>query len=840
MNNQTNGACYAAGTNGLCYGKSRVVKFEQLRVAIDIFRTLPLGPQLFFVLILPPRRPSTCVHSSKKDYPHTDRMGDSDDEADQRRSRDKFRRSDGDGNDDRSSARRSDGGWQRGGPYPRQNYGGSANRRTQFSPPDRSRDVGGGAGMKRRRDWEDERDEFSGDKRVSGGRGGNETVNEGPNGPTQPAMMTFKQFLGTLDDSVDDEDSVQRYRDYKTEFKRQQIHEFFIAHKDEEWFRQKYHPEESTVRNQEKQRYIQERLDAYMELLRLGKVDEIHLEIDQQNDIIRFLDMALILMEGGTEADFKTLDDSTPGTAGDAATGDETGEEGKAEQEEKPENGMEVSDDSDAKDAKDSVHAAAGTAGKRKVFHKTTSIFLRNLPPKITKSEVEAVCKQFPGFLKVAIADPLPERRFFRRGWATFEPEVNTKEICWNLSDIRLRETELGAIVNRDLTRRIRHVTGIASHKPVVRSCIKLAARLVKNLDAQVGFWMDESERGTETVFTKSRNPILKGITDYLVEVGSAEEDEMAEENEEKNGKEMADDEDKPTIERDAELEKVLDRLLIYLRIVHSLDFYNCSDYPLEDEMPNRCGIIHVRGPPPPHPVSSEDVTVYVKSMETKLAQWLTPKQKFTKEEMAELGQKDAEKEVERFIEANTKKLSEDKWLCPLSGKKFKGADFVHKHILNKHAEKVEEVKKDVEYFNAYLLDPKRPGLPEHPATSRQGGPGTAGGPGGAQGANPGGVGLLGGPPNPFGFGPGHPLAGRLGFHPGEMRMPFPLPGPFPPFMGMHPGMPHMGMHAGDFFGRGGGGGMRRGGGFGGPRRDGRDMVSYRDLDAPGGDDDFP
>lgn len=28
---------------------------------------------------------------------------------------------------------------------------------------------------------------------------------------------------------------------------------------------------------------------------------------------------------------------------------------------------------------------------KKKIFHKTTSIFLRNLPPTITKSEVEAV-----------------------------------------------------------------------------------------------------------------------------------------------------------------------------------------------------------------------------------------------------------------------------------------------------------------------------------------------------------------------------------------------------------------------------------------------------------------
>ena len=39
-----------------------------------------------------------------------------------------------------------------------------------------------------------------------------------------------------------------------------------------------------------------------------------------------------------------------------------------------------------------------------------------------------------------------------------------------------------------------------------------------------------------------------------------------------------------------------------------------------------------------------------------------------------------------------------DKWLCPLSGKKFKGPDFVRKHIANKHGEKIEEVKKEVSW----------------------------------------------------------------------------------------------------------------------------------------------
>jgi len=52
--------------------------------------------------------------------------------------------------------------------------------------------------------------------------------------------------------------------------------------------------------------------------------------------------------------------------------------------------------------------------------------------------------------------------------------------------------------------------------------------------------------------------------------------------------------------------------------------------------------------------------------------------------------------EAEQFIEINTQKLSENKYLCPLSGKKFKGPEFVRKHIFNKHQDKVEAVKKEV------------------------------------------------------------------------------------------------------------------------------------------------
>lgn len=49
-------------------------------------------------------------------------------------------------------------------------------------------------------------------------------------------MMSFKAFLGTQEDTITDEEAIKRYNEYKSEFRRQQMNEFFVAHKDEEWY----------------------------------------------------------------------------------------------------------------------------------------------------------------------------------------------------------------------------------------------------------------------------------------------------------------------------------------------------------------------------------------------------------------------------------------------------------------------------------------------------------------------------------------------------------------------------------------------------------------------------
>jgi len=708
------------------------------------------------------------------------------------------------------------------------------------------------------------------DRQSEGGRGGVETSDG-----TLPSMMSFKTFLGTQDDTISDEEAIKKYAEYKLEFKRQQLNEFFVSHKDEEWFKLKYHPEDAAKRKEDQKIALKCRVGVFNKFLEQEKFDKVAVDNDQSDSIVKLLDSVVILLEGGTDFDLQVLDqieeeeekeksvdkEEKPFVLGDDDAKSETKEEKSHDEEGKPLDlpiskeqmelqkkakeylaakgsdssdalqtnsedvktaqeeckkkgrkrkrtkefddnssedssedevdddlppGMEIKADSEKKengevtkedDSEDTngelkeeskeeetvkleeneVNEPEKELEKEKVsanedktekeiedktveemdgmkprpLHKVTSIFLRNLSPTITKQEVEAMCRRYPGFLRAAIADPSPERRWFRRGWVTFERDIKIKDICFNLNNIRLRECELGPIVNRDLSRRIRTVNGITVDKKVVRNDIKLAAKVITNLDTRWNLWisgekngkgeeMDQEPKNEPTngdmeslssIGMASNNPILANITDYLIEEASAEEEELLGKNNDLEDGEEG--EDGNSVTRDEELLKVLDRLLFYLRIVHSVDYYNHSEYPNEDEMPNRCGIMHARGIPPMSNVTQTEFDDYIATFSKKMGSFLQPRQDLSPDEAMKLGMKNETDEVEKFVQANTQELGKDKWLCPLSGKKFKGPDFIRKHIFNKHAEKVEEVKKEVKYYNNYLKDPKRPQIPD-------------------------------------------------------------------------------------------------------------------------------
>jgi hypothetical protein len=61
-------------------------------------------------------------------------------------------------------------------------------------------------------------------------------------------------------------------------------------------------------------------------------------------------------------------------------------------------------------------------------------------------------------------------------------------------------DCELGPIVNRDLSRRIRTVSGLTVDKKVVRNDIRLAAKVITNLDKKWGIWTKDQSEGNEEI----------------------------------------------------------------------------------------------------------------------------------------------------------------------------------------------------------------------------------------------------------------------------------------------------------------------------------------------------
>ncbi|KAL2087883.1 hypothetical protein ACEWY4_016711 [Coilia grayii] len=377
--------------------------------------------------------------------------------------------------------------------------------------------------------------------------------------------------------------------------------------------------------------------------------------------------------------------------------GEKRAEANRSEEEEKKrrEESRKKGEEGRAEDRKKKEESQWAVLQLPRHLHKTQSLFLRSIPPTICKEEIVNLCEKYPGFLRVCLSEPHAEHRFFRRCWVTFDHLTNIQDICLELQHARLHEFKLRPVVHRELSRRVRMANGITQHRTLLQDHIRLSAKIIHSLDHRWTLWDQEQE-----------NPVLRNVSHHLVEEVSAEEEELT------IHVGGASPQSEVAMERDDSLVKVLDRLLLYLRIVHSVDFYGACHHPGESEMPSCCSTIHVRGPLPPSRVPAQQVLEWQRRFEGKLSHLLCAREPLCKEEAERMGCRQPEEEVEKFLRANIRALDREKWQCVLCEKKFKGPDFVRKHILIRHGEKEEEVRNEAIFFNNFLMDSKRPALP--------------------------------------------------------------------------------------------------------------------------------
>ncbi|VDO28920.1 unnamed protein product [Haemonchus placei] len=540
-------------------------------------------------------------------------------------------------------------------------------------------------------------------------------------------MLTFKKFLMTQEDDISDSAALAAYNEYKQEYKRKELQRFFDAHKTEEWFRHKYHPEESAAIRDAHMADIKKRLEIFNDMKAKGCFDDFTLDLQHAREIIRTMDTLVVRLEGGSEEDVEALknekiEDDSLFDLGEKKSDEDTGADKDEARGSESEGWLYPHDSNEEGREK----------RKKTLLHKTSSVFMRNVPATVKIADLEAICSRSPGFLRIALSEPHADRSFSRRAWATYKRDVNIKEICWTLNQTKVLtlndSTDLSVILNRDLTRRIRGISGVTSHKDVAQNDIKQAAKLVALMDKRIGLFCEDEpkEERDKDIFTgvdlvaTSKNPLLRQVRPVLRECDepSPEEEEMLGISRCTPSTPAAAADEKIPFVRDETLLHALDLLILYLRMVHSIDFYGHIEYPNEDAMPNRCGMLHVRGVLPTQFGSAEDGTKlvstkfnteFINGFNHRLEGGLMQASYVTPDEMEKMGKKDGDKEVEAFIQANTVELSQDKWLCPLSGKKFKGPDFIRKHLTSKHEEKLREVREEAAFYNNYLADPNRP-----------------------------------------------------------------------------------------------------------------------------------
>ncbi|KAF7633128.1 hypothetical protein Mgra_00007491 [Meloidogyne graminicola] len=594
---------------------------------------------------------------------------------------------------------------------------------------------------------------------------------------SQPQLLTFRKFLNTQDDAIlTDEEAFAKYNEYKTEFMRQECEHYFQSHKNDEWFVHlfiyiNYHPLVCEERLAERRLHVQKRLQVFNELDAVGKIDELTLSYEYAEELIRFMNIVVIKLEDGTDADIEIAknepinDESVLDLLSDAKF--------KLQKQTQTDDNLQNSTDhnitssankcsiqsaidGDASDDQKIEDVEENVEGKpielnpiiqqtkqTPLPYKTCSIHFRTVPVTVTLTEIENLCKQHPGFLRLSLTDPMPvviDTRFgkpqlMRTALVTYREDVNIKEIFWSMRTVKFDGVSLSASVNRELRRRVRSIgptSGLASHRYIVQNDIRQAAKLILLYDLKEGLYRQEietSEEGEEQmqnelqpiddeIFSdlegtvlKSKNPILSRISDYLVYETSAEEDALTESAAHLHGTELMEE-----IEKDNNLIKVLDRLILYLRIVHSIDFYAAIDYLKEDEMPHRFALIHVRDRPLENiSVNAKTllpkniITGHIATFNSLLEQGLFKRALLPEEELQKLGKKDAEKAVQEFLDKNTVEQAPGKYLCPLSGKRFRAVEFVHKHLYSKHQEEIDAARHEALYFNNYLCDPNRP-----------------------------------------------------------------------------------------------------------------------------------
>lgn len=369
----------------------------------------------------------------------------------------------------------------------------------------------------------------------------------------------------------------------------QENRRFFQQHKDEEWFQEKYDPEQVQKQREELLAHAQKQAEEFAAELGAGSLAPCYNFVEP--------------VRQGAKAEDK--------------------EDGEPE----------------AEEPKEEVAPAAATDG-------ATTIFIRSLPPKVKRAQLQEFLK--PTSLK--LSEPIATKDWVRNAWASYDSST----LCSDAYNKCKSEELDGLTLDMALTPPNRRA-GPAKAKITNRAFaderriahdLEQARLLVQHLDSEKGLVPNEALASEDS--------------------GSASAD--------------------------------LDLQILYLRRIHVFDYYSGEEFRSTVDLESKSPAGWLRGRAPDREVENRIVTKQEGLLDSKIRNRL--ENKWSMDERA-IGDKMAGFQ-KKFLEDNTIKVEEDKFGCSFSSKLFMATEFVHKHIINKHSAKLDEAK-TAEYARIYF-----------------------------------------------------------------------------------------------------------------------------------------
>ncbi|KAJ1933878.1 hypothetical protein FBU59_005882, partial [Linderina macrospora] len=351
---------------------------------------------------------------------------------------------------------------------------------------------------------------YSGNGGDMGGRGG---VSGGMLDPrSYDQVVPFKyyaEWLKTQDGGrrLEQDEIRERYEDYRREALQRLYTQFYAAHKDDDWFQERFDPE---------------RRKQYMEILRARKASNLE-------------DFVENLASG--RYDNLTMTASTEQVM--------QHEVNRRDQSNINRLGADDDVDSDSE---------------------TYCLFVRTVPPSVSRGTLETELKKQPGFKYLALSEPRQDKQYHRFGWVRFDKGTDMDKVLESLSNLKIDEFQFHfSRHTNNSSAAMRLAPDVASTEDRLRHDLKLVREAVQSLDAR-------TDSATFHGFDQIQGKI-KELGGTIAEDADGDADVAMEE--EEGGAGRNEDGESGEIKGDIEaVRRELDLMIEYLRRVHYYCYY--------------------------------------------------------------------------------------------------------------------------------------------------------------------------------------------------------------------------------------------------------------------------